>query len=269
MKIDPVIEWQNRNLPRLKHLAFDESCHKDVTLITNWLWVDDRFDLLLDSLLCAILMTWNNCGRLPVTLIVNRITIPLKTMAETWGIRLLLKPNIKGGGGNARELNRDSIMNAAHYFDTEYMLTFQNHAFPVRPGLLEFLGKWDYIGAPWIFEKDDWITRLLLPHRLHVGNGAFTIRSRKLCEVTAFYFRKYQYLPHCYLFNDDYFIGKTLPSWEKEYLKNIRIAPPDIAATFSLEDNIRLHQQIQARPFGFHGPATFQCLIDEGQIKDL
>lgn len=214
-------------------------------------------------------MVWKNCGRLPVTLIVNRITNPLKTMAEAWGIRLLLKPNIKGGGGNARELNRDAIQNAQHYFDTEYMLTFQNHAFPIRTGLLEFLGKWDYIAAPWVFEKDDWITRLLLPHRLHVGNGAFTIRSRKLCEVIAFYFRKYQYFPHCYLFNDDYFIGKTLPSWEKDYQKNIRIASPEIAATFSLEDNLKLHQQIKARPFGFHGPVAFQRLVDEGQIHDI
>jgi hypothetical protein len=191
-------------------------------------------------------------------------------MVAEWGIRLMVESTMRGGGGNVRDLNRDAIMNLHNRFETDYVLTFQNHAFPVRPNLLDFVGKYDYIGAPWVFGKDDWITRFLLRHRHDVGNGAFTLRSRQLCEMSAYYFRrKYQYLPHCYLFNDDYFIAKTLPSFEKRYRETIRIAPPEVAAKFSLEDNIELHQSLHAQPFGFHGTSAFQQLLSEGQIPAI
>lgn len=266
---DPVLAWQMRNLLALKRSVFRPSCTQKVTLLTYWLWVDERFDTLLNSLLSAILMAWRNCGRLPVVLVVNRVTPLLEKMAVEWGIRLMIEPTMRGGGGNVRDLNRDAIMNLHKRFDTDYVLTFQNHAFPLRPTLLDFVGKYDYIGAPWAFGKDDWITRILLPNRRDVGNGAFTLRSRKLCETTAFYFRYYRHFPHCYLFNDDYFIGKTLPSWERKYRETIRIAPPEVAATFALEDNSDLHIRLGAQPFGFHGPAAFRQLLSEGQIRDV
>lgn len=266
---DPVLAWQARNLPALKRLSFTSPCSPDVTMITHWLWGDKRFDSLLDSLLAAILMAWKYCGRLPVVMVVNRVTPLLENMVTEWGIGLMIEPTMRGGGGNVRDLNRDAIMNLHNRFETDYVLTFQNHAFPLRPTLLDFVGKYDYIGAPWAFDKDDWITRILLPHRLDVGNGAFTLRSRKLCETTAFYFRKYRHFSHCYLFNDDYFIGKTLPSWERQYRETIHIAPPEVAATFALEDNIDLHTRLEAKPFGFHGPSAFQQLLNENQISEI
>jgi hypothetical protein len=266
---DPVLAWQERNLPGLKRLSFGPPCSRDVTMITHWLWGDERFDGLLDSLLAAILAARMNCGALPVVLVVNRVTPRLEKMVDDWGIRLMVEPNMKGGGGNVRDLNRDAVANLHNRFETDYVLTFQNHAFPVRPTLPDFIGKYDYIGAPWVFGKDDWITRFLLPHRLDVGNGAFTLRSRRLCETAAYYFRKYRRLPHSYLFNDDYFICKTLPSWERQYRKTIQIAPPDVAASFSLEDNIDLHTRLHARPFGFHGASAFQQLMNERQIADV
>lgn len=270
MNVDPVIEWQVRNLPALRKRSVGLPCSRDVTLVTNWLWSDDRFDGLLDSLLSAVLMTWHMCGRLPVVLIVNRVTPRLQRMSDEWGFRLVLVPHLRGGGGNARDLNRDSILNLASRFDTDYVLTFQNHAFPIRPGLENFLGKYDYIGAPWKFGKDDWVTRWLLRHRGDVGNGAFTLRTRHLCEVIAWYYRrKYKLIPHCYLVIDDYFIGKTLPSFEKKFRESISIAPAEVAATFALEDNLALHKAIHANPFGFHGSVAFANLMREGKIPDF
>lgn len=270
MNTDPVIEWQMRNLPALRAMRFNLPCSRDVTLIANWFWSDERFDTLLDSLLAAVLMTWHTCGRLPVVLMVNRVTPKLQRMADEWGVRLLVLPHLKGGGGNVRDINRDSIMNLASRFDTEYVLSFQHHAFPVRAGLESFLGKYDYIGAPWVFGKDDWVTRLLLRHRGDVGNGAFTLRTRHLCEIISWYYRrKYKLLPHCFLVIDDYFIAKTLPSFEKKYRETIRIAPADVAANFALEDNVALHESIHANPFGFHGPVAFARLLSEGKIADF
>jgi len=267
---DPVLAWQASNLPALKRLSFKPPCSEAVTLLAPWLWADERFDALLDSLLAAVLMAWRACGRLPVVLLVNRVTPALRRMAEEWGIHLQVAPHLRGGGGAVRDLNSDAILNLATRFNTDYVLTFQNHAFPLRAGLESFLGVYDYIGAPWVFGKDDWITRLLLRHRHDVGNGAFTLRSRRLCETAAWYYRrKYKFLPHCYLVIDDYFISKTLPSFEKRYRESIRIAPPEIAATFALEQNVELHASIGARPFGFHGPEAFARLLSEGQVPDL
>lgn len=270
MHDDPVMTWQARNLPALKKQCFSPPCSRDVTLLTPWLWSDERFDSLLDSLLAAILMAWRFCGRLPVVLLVNRVTPALQAMSDEWGLRLSVEPRLRGGGGNGRDLNRDAILNLSKRFDTEYVLTFQNHAFPIRAGLTEFLGAYDYLGAPWVAGKDDWITRFLLRHSGDVGNGAFTLRSRHLCETVAWYYRrKYKLLPHCFLVIDDYFIGKTLPSFEKKFRESISIAPAEVAATFALEDNLALHKAIHANPFGFHGSVAFANLMREGKIPDF
>jgi hypothetical protein len=269
MEADPVLAWQGRHLPLLKAFPFASPCSDDVTMLTPWLWRDERFDALLDNLLAAILMAWWACGRLPVVLQVNRVTPKLRAMADEWGIRLQVEPQLRGGGGNMKDLNRDGIVNLKGRFSTGYVLSFQHHAFPLRPGLDEFVGTYDFIGAPWVFGKDDWITRFLLRHRSDVGNSAFALRSRRLCETIADYFlRKYRFLPHCYLVTDDYFICKTLPSFERRYRETIRIASAEAAATFSLEDNVALHEALDARPFGFHGPIAFGRLLREGKVPD-
>lgn len=270
MEKDPVWEWQMRNLPALKRMTFRPPCTPDVTMSTSWLWRDERFDSMLDCLLAAILMTWRACGRLPMVLVTNRETPALRRIVDEWGLRLHLAPQLAGGSSNARSVIRFGIEENCSLFDTTYLLSFQHHAFPLRPGLEAFLGKYDCIAAPWPANQDDWITRLLLWHRLDVGNGAFTLRTRHLYETIAWYYRrKYKYLPHSFLTIDDYFIAKTLPSFEKKYRETIRIAPPEVAATFALENDVHRHAALKARPWGFHGPDAFRRLLAEGQVPEF
>jgi hypothetical protein len=74
------------------------------------------------------------------------------------------------------------------YVDTEYCLTFQGDGFVINHDLWnnEFL-KYDYIGAPWIFEVVN-----------NVGNGGFSLRSKKfLCSAkTLEYNSRIQFQPH-------------------------------------------------------------------------
>ena len=262
--------WQLKRLGLLRTRLTSACGPGSVTVVAYHFWEGGSFDAQFDFLECSIREAWHHCGLLKTVLVVNRLTRRLEDFAAAasdW-VKLDLCPDLVPG--NLYSMSVDCISQLHRRFDTAYALIVQNDGFPIRSGLEAFLEKYDYIGAPWVFGKDDWITRLLLRHRHDVGNGGFSLRSKSLCEQTAWYFqRKYKRLPQFYFLTEDYFICKTLPSFEKRYRKWVRIAPPEVAATFSLEDNIELHDAVQARPFGFHGPSAFDKLLNEGRIEDL
>lgn len=97
--------------------------------------------------------------------------------------------------------------------------------------------QYDYIGAPWPFHKD----------RFNVGNGGFSLRSRKLMELCGtLQLQNDRWITE---FNEDHNICRI----HRPYLesKGIKFAPLNVAAEFSIEgwggDNRYKGQ------FGFHG----------------
>lgn len=241
-----------------------------VTLAAYHFWDDASFDPKFDELESAIREAWHHCGFLKTILVVNRVTRRIEDFAEEASGRVSLHLCKELIPGDLYSMSIDCILRLHTRFQSDYVLVIQNDGFPIRPGLEAFLGTYDYLGAPWRFGKDDRMTRFLLRHRSDVGNGGFSLRSKHLCETSAWYYRrKYKLIPHCYLMTEDYFICKTLPSFEKRYRETIRIAPADVAATFSLEENFHLHDTLAAHPFGFHGPAAFAHLQNEGLIPYL
>ena len=232
-------------------------------------WDDKLFDRQLDLLTSAVRETWHQCGLLKTVLVVNRLTRKLEDFAAASSglVRLDLCPDLTPG--NLYSMSVDCILRLHARVDTEHILIVQNDGFPVRPNLDAFLWKYDYIGAPWRFNKDDKLTRFFLRHRNDVGNGGFSLRSKHLCEMTSWYYqRKYKFIPQCYLITEDFFICRTLPSLEKRFRETVRIAPAETAATFSLEENIDLYRAVQTPPFGFHGPSAFAHLQSEGLIPN-
>ena len=79
---------------------------------------------------------------------------------------------------NLNDYNKLSIINLYEYIDSENVMIIQWDGFPINSKCwnAEFLD-YDYIGAPWFFES------LIYKHK--VGNGGFSIRSKRLCEFTA------------------------------------------------------------------------------------
>ena len=78
------------------------------------------------------------------------------------------------------------MLNELHeYFDTSHCLIVQSDAFVVNPEcwVNEFL-KYDYIGAPWTenIKPNDNILLDLKKNR--VGNGGFSLRSKKILNIT-------------------------------------------------------------------------------------
>jgi hypothetical protein len=127
------------------------------------------------------------------------------------------------------------------FVKTSHVLIIQYDGFILNPEAWtdEFL-KYDYIGAPW-WHRDNY----------NVGNGGFSLRSKKLLEV---------------LQNDshidtkgpeDHLICRSYGSYLQQ--KGIKFAPESLAHTFSIEGALGRpfkpvkYGSIWTNEFGFHG----------------
>jgi hypothetical protein len=119
------------------------------------------------------------------------------------------------------------------YIDTEFALIVQHDGYVrnYKAWTNEFLN-YDYIGAVWGWYKDGF----------RVGNGGFSLRSKKLLELTA---RDEIKQTH----PEDHHIGRTY----RPYLetKGIKFAPEALAKKFSVEGYGT--NEVYADQFGFHG----------------
>jgi hypothetical protein len=134
------------------------------------------------------------------------------------------------------------------YVDTEYILLVQNDGFILNPDKWEdaFLD-YDYIGSPWLIA--DWsVAKFDIPKsllgKLIVGNGGFSLRSKRLLETTS-------------RLADDGVFKRYNPEdiafciWYRKEVEatGIKFAPPDIAARFGVEGE----ENVYDKQFGFHG----------------
>jgi hypothetical protein len=114
------------------------------------------------------------------------------------------------------------------YIDTEYLLIFQHDGFILNPfAWSDQFMEYDYIGAPFRFNDD-----------CNVGNGGFSLRTRKLMEAVALDDK----ITDCR--GEDFSICRIYGKYLKE--KGFTFAPDDVARKFSVESE---EWDIQ---FGFH-----------------
>ena len=68
------------------------------------------------------------------------------------------------------------------HVDKEYCLMIQDHAFIINPDAWsDEYYEYDYIGAPWPYQENSYVTPF--NEHIRVGNGGFSFRSKKLLEV--------------------------------------------------------------------------------------
>lgn len=122
------------------------------------------------------------------------------------------------------------------HVNTEFCMIIQADGFPINLNAWEdnFM-KFDYIGAPWYTQP--W------PIEQTVGNGGFSIRSKKFLEASKDLEYKDWIAEDVYLCRIE---DKNLKS------KGIKFAPHEIAYRFSVEDMPYKGQ------FGFHGKNTIR-----------
>lgn len=122
------------------------------------------------------------------------------------------------------------------HVDTEYMLIIQWDGYVLNylawnPAWLEY----DYIGAPW------WYT-----DGLNVGNGGFSLRTRRLMELTA----QDSAFDKVFHPEDDAICRKRRRYLETQY--GVKFAPDELARKFSIEGYNQANKTWSGE-FGFHG----------------
>jgi hypothetical protein len=141
-----------------------------------------------------------------------------------------------------KEYSEFMLKKVADHVNTEFVLIIQHDGFILNPDAWseEFLA-YDYIGAPWLIDGAQ-----------VVGNGGFSMRSRRLCALTQSdpTIQLGSKEPHKYAENEDWVISVIF----REYLEaqGIRFAPAEVGHRFSLEQN-EVYGGVWSGEFGFHG----------------
>jgi len=155
---------------------------------------------------------------------------------------------------NINDYNRYMIYNLSKHIKTKHCLTVHYDGYVVRPEKWQdsFL-EWDYIGSPWPIKSDAYIDPF--GNHIRVGNGGFSLRSKKLLDVPSitevpFEGKTGEFLrsSNLGLYNED---GNICVHNRHIFEKfGCKYAPIEVAAHFSQESDTPEIIGIDA--FGFH-----------------
>ncbi len=258
--------FEKMNLERLRVSDFKESRWKgQVTLLIHSFQPNEEMFYVNEF---PILHTWKMLGRLPVVIITDKETAQMTALREGWPeVAVSISPDLKRG--DVISLSRDCLSNLYKYFGTEYCLTIQDDGFPIRDNLDEFLGRWDYVGAPFVRDlPQQYLADLLLKDCL---NGGFSLRSRRYCEAVCEEWRKWgkEYQKkNGWNEEEDWFYSAHSRRRLSHRLK-YRLPWASQARKFSAMDilgvvDLRKYRQL---PFGIHSPTT--CYFYQEELRKL
>ena len=246
---EELVQWKKANIESLRMMNFRSSSVRNVTAIAyHYRRTPEELDESFWITEFAFLQTFRTQGVLPSVLVANQRTPLIVKFCDKYSVELQLANNLVPGK-DIRSLCIDLVANLHSRFNTPYVLTIQDDGFPLRPGLEEFVGKWDYVGAPWVRHNTYYD---LYPRKYCVGNGGFSLRSKHLCEVASCIYKKwFSHLPYWwYVTGDDTFYCKTLRFWFRNAVRGMKWPTLKEAATFSIEHDDELLPS--EPPLGFH-----------------
>ena len=246
-------DWIRQLLPRLGERTFPMSRIANVTLLAYFFWDDGRIETKFYTVECAFLCAFYCYGQMPSVLVVNRQTKRMEEFCGRYSIKIDIDPTLTGG---VPRMNIDCNRSLHRRFDTDYVLIIQSDGMTVSPGLDEFVGKYDYVGAPWPAHTT-W--RKYLPYAKYlVGNGGLTLRSKRICRRAAeLYDRWFAKLPYSWFVSDDVFYARTLRCLFPSYRREFVFPSPEMAGRFSIEAN-RNFFPVDRPPIGFHAEIGFR-----------
>lgn len=151
------------------------------------------------------------------------------------------------------------ILNDLHRFiDTDYCLVIQADGFVLNAHKWQdqFL-EYDYVGAPWPRELPLVGSDQPLNLKNQVGNGGFSLRSKKLLrETTKIKFNELSFPTK----SEDLIICHFL--FEEMIRSGMKFPTPEFAAKFSIESGNAFYGQNPSTSFGFHGKHLRDLIFD-------
>ena len=155
-----------------------------------------------------------------------------------------------GGLSSISDYNLLIVKELHRHVRTEFCLIVQSDGFVVNPWLwTDFYLHYDYIGAPWNMICS--LEALMKAGKagtsnvsILVGNGGFSLRSRRFLEASAqLDYENPDLEEDCFL---------TVKNRERLEAKGMRFAPVELARQFSLETCYD-GRSVLGNHFGFHG----------------
>ena len=161
-------------------------------------------------------------------------------------------------GADVNSMSTDCMINLHTYFDTPYCLIIQDDGFPIRDNLGDFLGRWDYIGAPSVRDSfRQHIADLLLRDCL---NGGFSLRSRRYCLAVARNWRMWgqRYAKFRGFGPEEDFLYSCVIRLNPWMRLRYRLPGAKTARRFAYFDLLGGFdaRELQEVPFGIHGQST-------------
>ena len=208
----------------------------------------------------AIRETWKHCGKLNTVVVANEMLPSVVAFAEeNENVEIQIESSLKPG--DIQSMSSDCNGKLYTRFNTPYVLIVQDDGYPLRAGLEEFVGKYDFIGAPYI--RDVWWKNLICGVLGYwVQNGGFSLRSKRICEAAARYWNeKYaEKLIGDPAAAEDLFYTQYLPLHERIYRRSFKLATNRESLRFSWDALVPIPPP-KAMPFGFHRMKSLDVLM--------
>lgn len=214
-------------------------------------------DVFFARIASAIKRTWKFCGKLNTVLVAShRFQAIEHFVSENENVKLQIEASLIPG--DIKTMSFDCITKLHERFSTPYVLIIQDDGYPIREGLEEFVGKWDFIGAPSVRDSRRWIMNLL---GFPCLNGGFSLRSKRICRRAANAWNRWWRFflkPTSRFFAEDTFYTLTA-CLGIGYRIGLKFPCTQTAFSFAYDSlNGLVSNPRGKKPLGIHGRSTLQ-----------
>lgn len=219
-----------------------------------------------EKIKASLEITWKYCGELKTVVVAShRFDAVEEFVANHSNVELQVEPSL--APGDIRTMSLDCIINLHKRFTTPYVLVIQDDGYPIREGLEEFVGKYDFIGAPSV---RDGRRRLMNALGFPCLNGGFSLRSRRVCKRAANAWNRWWRFfldPSSRFFSEDTFYTLTA-CFGPGYRFGLKFASEREAFRFAYDSlNGLITKPNDIEPFGIHGRSTVETMEMNGSVR--
>ena len=262
-----LAEWQKDRLCTIHKDRIDYGNGRDDVTVLTYYWgaSPENSEAQFYRVESAFRETWLHCGMMKSVIVTDAVTREVSEFSEKFqNVEVQVEPTLVPGDLDSMSFDCDSRLEKR--FDTRYLLIIQDDGFPLQSGIDKFLGRYDFIGSPYV--RDKFFQRLMAGlFNLWTSNGGFSVRTHRMCEMAAHYWRK----KYCNFKGDVHWLGEdayyteTLLKHEWKYNRTMKMADNRSALKFAYD--IIVPQPIKELPFGFHRAETFVYFLKRGWVK--